>query len=184
MKKTPKLDTKEMQLFLDAIAGTKRLISKKSKIRLQKPKETIITKPTPGLYQEQFGFLEKEIDNTITSDSVLSYNHASISNKTLRNLRKGQYNVAAILDLHGKTIEKARIALDKFLLRCINDHIQVVLVIHGKGNPSKTPVLKSQLYHWLQQTNLVLAFCTALPKHGGTGAVYVLLQKQKGNPRR
>ena len=30
--------------------------------------------------------------------------------------------------------------------------------------------------HWLRQRDVVLAFCSARPVEGGTGAVYVLLR--------
>jgi DNA-nicking Smr family endonuclease len=53
-----------------------------------------------------------------------------------------------------------------------------VRIVHGKGNgsPQRLPVLKVKVSHWLQQWDSVLAFCTAHPRNGGTGAVYVLLK--------
>jgi DNA-nicking Smr family endonuclease len=55
----------------------------------------------------------------------------------------------------------------------------VVRIIHGKGNTSlgKMPVLKGRVNSWLRQKNEVLAFCSARPNDGGTGAVYVLLKR-------
>ena len=41
-----------------------------------------------------------------------------------------------------------------------------------------TALIKSHVSHWLQQIETVMAFCSAQPKDGGTGAVYVLLKKQ------
>ncbi|MGY8862749.1 MAG: Smr/MutS family protein, partial [Pseudomonadales bacterium] len=38
-------------------------------------------------------------------------------------------------------------------------------------------IIKSHVNHWLQQLDAVLAFTSALPKDGGTGALYVLLKK-------
>ena len=59
-----------------------------------------------------------------------------------------------------------------------------VLLIPGRGknSPLGVGVLKKEVQHWLTREPLkrvVLAFCTALPKHGGTGALYVLLRKYK-----
>jgi DNA-nicking Smr family endonuclease len=53
--------------------------------------------------------------------------------------------------------------------------------VHGKGNGSwqKQPVLKNKLNQWLRQRDEVLAFCSARPCDGGTGAIYVLLKKRK-----
>jgi DNA-nicking Smr family endonuclease len=59
-----------------------------------------------------------------------------------------------------------------------------VLLIPGRGlnSPLGIGVLKREVQHWLTREPLkrvVLAFCTALPRHGGTGALYVLLRKYK-----
>jgi DNA-nicking Smr family endonuclease len=54
-----------------------------------------------------------------------------------------------------------------------------VRIIHGKGLGSgpKGPVIKQKLGGWLRQRKNVLAFCSARPVDGGTGALYVLLGK-------
>lgn len=39
------------------------------------------------------------------------------------------------------------------------------------------PVLKGKVNVWLRQKGEVMAFCTAIPRDGGTGAVYVLLRR-------
>ena len=38
-------------------------------------------------------------------------------------------------------------------------------------------MLKIKVNSWLRQKDQVLAFCSARPQDGGTGAVYVLLKK-------
>jgi DNA-nicking Smr family endonuclease len=55
-----------------------------------------------------------------------------------------------------------------------------VRIIHGKGNGSRHrgPVLKQKINHWLRQRDEVLAFCSARPMDGGTGAIYVLLRRK------
>jgi DNA-nicking Smr family endonuclease len=57
-------------------------------------------------------------------------------------------------------------------------------VIPGRGvnSPGGMAVLKEELKAWLTRDPLkrvVLAFTTALPRHGGAGALYVLLRKFK-----
>ena len=51
-------------------------------------------------------------------------------------------------------------------------------IIHGKGYRSgeRQPVLKRKVNYWLRLRPDVLAFCSATPRDGGTGAVYVLLR--------
>jgi DNA-nicking Smr family endonuclease len=87
--------------------------------------------------------------------------------------------VGAVLDLHGLRVAEARQALQQLLLHAQLQGDKVVRVIHGKGKGSGTQqaVLKQQVNHWLQQDPMVLAFCSAQPKDGGSGAVYVLLKR-------
>ena len=40
-------------------------------------------------------------------------------------------------------------------------------------------MLKNKLNHWLQQWDEVLAFCSARPVDGGTGAIYLLLKNRR-----
>ena len=56
-----------------------------------------------------------------------------------------------------------------------------MLVIHGKGmnSPGGEAVLRKLTRHWLTQRSDVLAYCDAIPRDGGKGAVLVLL---KSNP--
>jgi DNA-nicking Smr family endonuclease len=53
-----------------------------------------------------------------------------------------------------------------------------VRIIHGKGLGSgpRGPVIKRAVNVILRRTEAVIAFCTARPVDGGTGAIYVLLQ--------
>jgi DNA-nicking Smr family endonuclease len=72
---------------------------------------------------------------------------------------------------------EAKAALYEFLSAAGLAGIRCVRVIHGKGRRSghQGPVLKRKLGRWLQLRDDVLAYCSARPVDGGTGAVYVLL---------
>lgn len=57
--------------------------------------------------------------------------------------------------------------------------VRCVRVTHGKAArlDGKRPMIKSHVNTWLRQHPQVLGFTSCLPKHGGTGAVYVLLKR-------
>jgi DNA-nicking Smr family endonuclease len=97
----------------------------------------------------------------------------------LRKLRRGQFSLQGELDLHGMTVPMARHALTEFLHDSRLRGAVCVRIVHGKGrgSPRRQPVLKSKVNLWLQQRDEVLAFCSARPVDGGTGAVYVLLKR-------
>ena len=113
-----------------------------------------------------------------TGDELL-YIRAGMQKSILRKLRRGEYTVAAELDLHGHTVSQAREALIEFLNSVRRSRQTCVRIVHGKGrgSPGKKPVLKQKVYHWLCQRDEVLAISSARPVDGGAGAAYVLLKK-------
>ena len=109
----------------------------------------------------------------------ISFIRPGLQHRTIRKLRRGEFRISAELDLHGLNVEASRTALASFLVNCQAENRRCVRIIHGKGlsSRSKGPVLKQMVNRWLRQRKEVLAFTSAIPKHGGTGAVYVLLRK-------
>jgi DNA-nicking Smr family endonuclease len=109
----------------------------------------------------------------------VTFIRAGLQRNVLRKLRRGQYSIGGELDLHGMTLPKARQALIVFLQEAGRTQKQCVRIIHGKGlrSSNQGPVLKPMVAKWLTQREEVLAFCTARPVDGGSGAVYVLLKK-------
>jgi DNA-nicking Smr family endonuclease len=109
----------------------------------------------------------------------LHYARPGLQHGLLRKLRRGQFSVGAELDLHGKTVSEARLAVNEFTHRARVRGIRCVRIIHGKGKGSlyNRPVLKGKLDRWLRRHDEVLAFSSARPEDGGTGAVYVLLKR-------
>jgi len=102
--------------------------------------------------------------------------------RILRQLRQGEYSIASHLDLHGLTRDEARAKLEQFVGEARRRGQRCVLVVHGRGLHSKDqrPVLKEALVAWFGRASLrkqILAFCSARPYDGGTGALYVLLRK-------
>lgn len=112
------------------------------------------------------------------SGEALSYKAEGVQDRVLRQLRRGGFRLDGELDLHGLNREKARAAVAEFLAECRDLDRRCVRIIHGKGNgsPNTGPVLKRQLDGWLRKLRDVLAFCSARPEDGGSGAIYVLLR--------
>lgn len=182
MDKKSKLTQHDLDAFHEAVKDTTPL-SQQKKRTLSRP-----ARPAPSVR-----IPAKENINIIPPDESahlpivdgvtnITYHRPGIPNKTLRKMRKGQYTIEAKLDLHGMTIEVAHQAVCEFISNAIADGIRMVLIIHGKGQQGKKPILKNKLNHWLRNTNLVLAFCSANTFHGSRGALYVLLKQQEENP--
>lgn len=117
---------------------------------------------------------------SVAPHAVLEWKKDGVQQAVFAKLRSGQYKVESDLDLHGLTVKEARSAVYAFLREAEARDQRMLLIAHGRGEKSATPArLKSYLAHWLVQLPIVIAFHSAQPQQGGTGAVYVLLKKSK-----
>lgn len=119
---------------------------------------------------------------------VLSFKRPGVQNGVFRKLKQGRYEAHARLDLHRMTAAKARLEIFGFIEESHGYGLRSVMVIHGKGESKpereRASVLKGCVNHWLRELDVVQAFHSAQPQHGGTGAVYVLLRKSESAKER
>lgn len=120
-------------------------------------------------------------DVLFESDDSLSFKRNGVGREVVRKLRRGGWVVQAQIDLHGLRSDEARDAMAQFIRDAAKRGLRCVRVIHGKGLGSlnREPVLKGKVRAWLTQKSEVMAFCEALDRDGGAGAVLVLLQAQR-----
>ena len=129
--------------------------------------------------------LEELLDTPLPEDyesgDTLAYRSEGVQDAVFRRLRRGGYRIEAELDLHGLNATVARHAVARFLADCQDHDRRCVRIIHGKGlrSPNTGPVLKVRVDSWLRKRKDVLAFASARPQDGGTGAIYVLLRKMR-----
>jgi DNA-nicking Smr family endonuclease len=110
-----------------------------------------------------------------------------VQNGVFRKLKQGKYDSEARLDMHRMTASTARRELFGFIEESHLLGLRTVMVIHGKGQTSaekeRCSILKGCTDKWLRDLDVVQAFHSAQPQHGGTGAVYVLLRKSEEKKR-
>jgi DNA-nicking Smr family endonuclease len=99
-------------------------------------------------------------------------------------LKRGEWPIDMTIDLHGCTLESAHQQLVQRLCDAWQAHHRCVLVVTGMGrrSPSGIGAIKQSLPIWIQESPLadkVLAYCPAQLHHGGAGAVYLLLRRQR-----
>lgn len=109
----------------------------------------------------------------------LLFRRSGVSELVLRRLRRGQFPVDAEIDLHGCTLAQALPQLQAFLREAQAARLHCLRIIHGKGlrSGNRGPVLKNSVNAQLRRTDAVLAFASARPPAGGTGATLVLLSR-------
>lgn len=122
----------------------------------------------------------EEFIKQVKPRDVLSFKRDGVQHGVFKNLRLGKYSIDSRLDLHRLTVSQAQLQVSRFVNDCMKHDIRCALITHGRGeNREKPALLKSCTNHWLQQMDEVLAFHSAQPQHGGTGATYLLLRKSK-----
>jgi len=103
-----------------------------------------------------------------------------VQKSQMQRLSRGQFGFDGSLDLHGFNVERAREQLQAFLAEGQRLKVRCARVVHGKASScaNKPALLKSHINSWLRQHPAVLGFASCLPRHGGSGAVYVLLKRE------
>ena len=114
---------------------------------------------------------------------------APLGRRLKQRVARGREPIEARLDLHGHTQARAHTALLAFLKRAQRDGVRLALIVTGKGSArgddfasGERGVLKRQVPLWLALPEFrpfVLGFEAAHVGHGGDGALYVRLRRQR-----
>jgi DNA-nicking Smr family endonuclease len=104
-----------------------------------------------------------------------------------KRIRSGQLQPERSIDLHGHTLAAAHVVLDQALGQAVRDGVRVLLVITGKPRPTRsTPgargAIRAEIGHWLERSphaDRIASVRSAHPRHGGDGALYVILRRDR-----
>ncbi|WP_425097795.1 Smr/MutS family protein [Tropicibacter sp. S64] len=125
-----------------------------------------------------------------TTGQRLKAEPVRMDSKAFTRLKRGKLAPEARIDLHGMTLDQAHPALNRFIVTSHTRGMRLVLVITGKGAredpydpmPHRRGVLKRQVPMWMRQAPLslmVLQVAEAHIRHGGAGAYYVYLRRER-----
>ncbi|MCY4472896.1 MAG: Smr/MutS family protein [Kistimonas sp.] len=182
------LSDEDRKLLQQAMADVDPLSHKKAKMQLARLKELPSTvrlrqqraaqMATPAPEPDLLSTLHLE---EVQPDAYVEHCGPDMTHHQMRKLRLGKGEVEDTLDLHGYNFEQARTLLKQFVAFCRGQGYTTVRVIHGKSHSvwGRKKSMKSHVYTWLKQIEQVKGFASCLPVDGGTGAVYVLLKKQR-----
>jgi len=180
-KQTGKINPEDAALFRAAVGAVSPLPEQNRVTPVKSPRKPVLRssaplRDIPDILSD--GCPAKSFSDHAPENAPDEFLTNGLSRMTLRKLRRGSWPVQDKLDLHGNTTDVARKLLQAFLHESEQRALRCVLVIHGKGMNSQggEAVLRKLTRHWLTQHPNVLAYCDALPKEGGSGAVLVLLR--------
>ena len=103
-----------------------------------------------------------------------------------RDLSRGRRSPEAKLDLHGMTLVAAERAVARFLAQSSAEGRRVVLIVTGKGLRLEGGRvfggrIRAEFPGWLERADnraRIAGVRAAHPRHGGSGAFYVLLRRR------
>ena len=106
---------------------------------------------------------------------------AGLDKRKAERLKRGRLPIEARLDLHGRSLEAARSAVERFLADAQDAGKRCVLIVTGKGRGTpEGGLMRREVPNWLNEAGnraRVVSFDYAQPKDGGGGALYVLLKR-------
>jgi len=103
-----------------------------------------------------------------------------------RRLARGAVAPDATLDLHGHNLTTAYDLLDRRLEQAIADGARLLLLVTGKPPGNERPVrrgaIRAAVGDWLaasRHAGAIAAVRGAHPRHGGSGALYIVLRRPR-----
>lgn len=172
--------------FTDAMQGVTRHKHDKADLasgnhRFRKESQNAVYRRQAATQAEEkvIDGLSDEAVELVESGEELIFANPGVQLRLLKRLKQGHIPWEEGIDLHGYTVDQARDQLSKFIFESRRKGARCVIVVHGKSFSSegKEPLIKSYVNEWLKRLKGVLAFCSAQPKDGGTGALYVMLKR-------
>jgi DNA-nicking Smr family endonuclease len=118
---------------------------------------------------------------TLAPTALDPHRPIGIDRRSWLRLKRGQVTIEETVDLHGLTQEQAHARLTRFLAEAQSAGLRCVVVVTGKGLLTGG-VLRHMVPRWLNEganRERVLAFAPAQPKHGGAGALYLLIRRKR-----
>ncbi len=109
-----------------------------------------------------------------------------------RRLARGSIEPDATVDLHGHTLNSAHAILDQALERSRMRGDRVILLITGKPprrdseRPHGRGAIRAAVGDWLyasRHAEAIAAVRGASPRHGGIGALYIVLRRPRPSPK-
>jgi len=172
MKKTPSLSDEDIRMFRDSVSGTSPLTQDShAPVRPKRQPRKAVTLANSSPDSHLFYFSD-QYEGVFAQGSQLSFVQSGDDPHLAKRLKRGEFQPAVVLDLHGLTQEGAKNEIAGLLAYCEQEHLNCACIVHGKG----LGILAKRVPNWLVQHPNVRAFHTAPTEWGRDGALLVLLK--------
>ncbi|MDR2077786.1 MAG: Smr/MutS family protein [Rickettsiales bacterium] len=177
----------DQNVWLDEVKNCKKVFSNRGKAVVS-PKRVKLGKNYYVQTIDSGGYGNGDCGQSQISAFKLEKNKSlGIDGNTDKKLRAGKIKIDMKIDFHGLTSERALDMLVDSVDSAYRIGLKCILVVTGKGTNTslgKTSI-KSQLEKWMQipaVSSRVIKYVDAQQRHGGKGAVYILLKTNRQLP--
>ena len=177
---------KDLDLFVDAMAGVTPLKKAAGAVRPAAPAPRT-KRPVPPSQSVPAPPRPASLGPSSLGPSSLGPSIVQPFDREVgRALSKGKRAPEASLDLHGMTLVAAEKAVSRFLAESAGQNLRLVLIVTGKGMRLEGSRvfggrIRAEFFGWLERADnraVVAGVRAAHPRHGGSGAFYVLLRRR------
>ena len=187
--KTKSLSEDDVEIWLRTVSGVEKKSVLKESETVALVEQKVKRKRSTPLIKNTY-LKEKSIETEPKAALANLLSNRSVDKRVSSKMKAGKIDPEATLDLHGYRLTQAKSALRGFLFRAYESKKRLVLIITGKGKPKAEwdlnldyrGVLRNEVPVWLEEAplaGLILSVKKANSKHGGGGALYVYLRKNK-----
>jgi DNA-nicking Smr family endonuclease len=176
---------KDVDLFRAAMADVKPLKGRKTPVRKRAP---VSPKPKAegSLPVREKSLASPAMTRAAKGPKAAPTTPLSFDRDVDRALSKGRRTPEAKLDLHGMTLAAAERAVTTFIADASSQNRRVVLIVTGKGLRLEGGRvfggrIRAEFAGWLDRSEnraRIAGVRPAHPRHGGSGAFYVLLRRR------
>ena len=177
---------KDVDLFRAAMADVKPLKGRKRRARKRAP---VIARPKAeaSLPIQERSLASLGMTRRAGAPKPAPTTPLSFDRDVDRALSKGKRMIEAKLDLHGMTLSAAERAVTTFIADASAQNRRVVLIVTGKGLRLEGGRvfggrIRAEFPGWLDRSEnraRISGVRAAHPRHGGSGAFYVLLRRKR-----
>jgi len=177
---------KDVDLFAAAMGDVKPLAGRKRAAAKAKPPPAPSSKKRGATSAVGWGRTGVGGAPGTTSAPELTLDDHTFDRDTVRALGRGKLVPQASLDLHGMTLAAAERAVANFLDAAVTQDLRIILIVTGKGARLEGGRvlggrIRAEFVGWLNRgdnRSRVRGVRPAHPRHGGSGAFYVLLRRR------
>ena len=173
-------------VFLKQMKGVSPI---KKNNRINKEKLKTIYKPAKKNILKKTKAITPNV-NTLIKNSEFSLEKIDLK----KGIKKGSFHIDKKIDFHGKSLLESEEQFNKTIMGCYKSGQRCLLFVTGKGlfksknfEENENPklyygIIRSAFVEWVRLkkfSKYILSFEQASTEHGGDGAFYVYLRKNK-----